>query len=82
MAQREAAERMKARREQELRGIAKDWDGSIRGLTDEDGTPARPMKQVAVARRRRKKSRARNLVNLITSAVRLGGRRGRGSHRR
>jgi hypothetical protein len=82
VAQREAAERMKARREQELRGIAEAWEGSIRGRLEKDAAPVRPVTQAVRPRRRRKKSRTRDLIDVISSFVRMKGRRGRGSHRR
>lgn len=80
-AQREAAQRMKARREQELREISEDFDGSIRRKLEEEGASAKSSRQPAAGRRRRKRSMANDLADVVSSVVRVWTRKGRGTHR-
>jgi hypothetical protein len=79
-AQREAAERMKRRREEELRGIAEEFDGSIRRKLEES-QPPKPAK-IHVVKRRRKRSLVDDVADVVSSVVKAWTRKGRGTHRR
>jgi hypothetical protein len=81
-AQREAALRMKAQRDRELRAISEDFDGTIRGKLEEEGVSSQPSYQPPVeSRRRRKRSFMDGVVSVLSSVARVWGRRGGGSHR-
>ena len=80
-AQRDAAHRMQARREQELREIAADFEGSLRDRLEEGAAPPLAPRPIA-SRSHRKKSAMKRLIDALSDALGVRRRKGRRSHRR
>jgi hypothetical protein len=81
-AQREAALRMKASRDRELRSISEDFNGTIRRKLEEEGLSSKPSYQPVTGQRRKKRSLMDDVVSVLSSVTRMWGRKGRSSHRR
>lgn len=80
-AQRRDAERLRQRREEELQGIAQEWDAKLKDHLKESPS-AELGQQTHHSPRRRKQGRVRKLLGmLVGAAFRRGSRRRRGGRR-